>query len=174
MSTSTATPSIPRLGDVLVGMILFLVFVVGYLQAQDWPFRAALFPQLLSALGLVFAVLKLVGFGTDLVRGRRTRISGGDEDGGSVESDQSDILDYAFGKATRRSWLAALGWSFGFFSMLWLLGVFITVPVYSFAYLRISGNAGWISSAIYALTAGGVVFVAFGYILSVPMPTGIF
>lgn len=186
-TASISAASRMRLGDVLLGGLLLAVFVLGYLEAQGWPFRARMFPEMVCTAGAVFALLELVALA---VRARRrdsapaadpvhadqnaarngtTRESADDDE--DVD-DQS--LEYVFGTAGRGAWTRAVAWVAGFFISLWLLGVFVTVPVFSFAYLRVAGQVGWRASAVYAAVAGGLIWLVFGRLLLVPMPAGIF
>lgn len=182
MRGSAAEPvAAVRAGDVGIALVMLVVFAVAYVYAQDWPFRARFFPEYVSLAGMAFAVLKLIGFGVQLQRHRswnRQALSGGtaprkpEPDG---EDDQADhSLEYVFGTATGGEWTAALGWIVAFFVSLWIFGVFITVPLYAFAYLRIVGKAGWLGAAVYAAVAGGVLWLVFYRLLYVPMPAGIF
>lgn len=178
-----------RVGDVAFSMILLVVFVGTYLLAQEWPFRARFVPELLSTLGVAFAVLKLLGFGVqarqhlawkrqhDAASGSKAHAGGHDDDHGTQASEEvrpDDSIEYAFGTAGRRAWAAAGGWATGFFVSLWVFGVFVTVPVFALAYLRLAGRTTWRAAAIYAGVAGGVVWLAFRVLLYVPMPGGIF
>lgn len=176
---TTGPSAIVRPGDLVISLLLLGVFVLGYVYAQEWPFRAKLFPQMVCAAGAGLAVLKLAGFAAQALRGRRatpvmvsSAVVTGDPDNEEEEEDHS--LEYIFGTAGRRAWAAALGWILAFFLSLWFLGVFVTVPLFALVYLRIAGNAGWLGAAIYAGVAGGVVWFVFGYVLAVPMPIGIF
>ncbi|MPY79739.1 MAG: hypothetical protein GEV04_14960 [Actinophytocola sp.] len=171
MKTATATPV--RLGDVVITVLLLAVFVGAYLLAQDWPFRTKLFPGLLATAGIGIAVLKLGGHGVQAYRHRTRHSATRQEDAGSEQGDDHSI-EYVFGTAGARAWLAALGWAAAFFVALCVLGVFITVPLFTLAYLKISGSAGWLGATIYAVVAGGVLWFVFGELLAVPMPAGIF
>lgn len=179
-SSAGAAPARLRGGDVALALLLLAVFVVGFVGAGEWPYRAALFPRLVSAAGALFAVLKLAGYGLRAVRGRAPESSTGPDRtlGGTElvnEEEEEDLsLEYVFATAGRRAWTAALGWIAGFFVCLWLLGVFVTVPLFAFAYLRVSGGAGWLGAAVYSAVTGAIIYVAFRQLLSVTMPTGIF
>lgn len=177
--SSAATGARPRPGDLVITLLLLGMFVVGYLAAQAWPYRAALFPQLLSAAGILLGLLKLVGLGLQLRRAsppvdpaphRRT----GDVELVSEEEEEDQSLEYVFATAGGRAWAAALVWVAGFFIGLWLLGVFVIVPVFTFSYLLAAGRARWYGAAIYALVTAGILHVAFRELLSIPMPSGIF
>lgn len=180
--SSPANAATPRLrgGDVAFALFLLVVFIGGFVATGEWPYRAALFPRLLSAAGVMFAVLKLVGYGLQ-VRGRSaakapagTGRTVGDTELVSEEEEEDLSLEYVFSSAGGRAWAGVLAWIAVFFFSLWLLGVFITVPLFAFAYLRLSGGAGWLGAAIYSAVTGAVIYLAFRQLLSVPMPIGIF
>ena len=183
MSTSTtADKDTVRIGDVIIAVLLLALFIFAYIVAQDWPFRARFFPQLLTIGGMFFSTMKLIGFVLQYRRGRSAAAtaeeSPEDLEVGNValiseEEEEDQSLEYVFSSAGGRAWAAALGWVFGFFLMLWLVGVFIAVPVFAFAYLKIAGKAGWIGAGLYAIVSGGILYVAFQRLLSVPMPDGI-
>jgi 1,4-dihydroxy-2-naphthoate octaprenyltransferase len=182
MRTRTTTP-VPavRLGDVVIALLLLALFVFAYVQAQDWPFRTRFFPELLATAGIVFAVIKLLGFGLQAHQHRqRVRqlaidpVVTDEVEPGTDERGDEHSIEYVFGTAGGRAWLAALAWVAAFFVSLCVLGVFITVPLFALAYLKIAGSAGWLSAATYAAVAGGVLWFVFGELLAVPMPAGIF
>ena len=65
------TPATPRPGEWAItgGMIVF--FAGAYLLAQDFPFRAALFPQMVSLLGLALSLLRILALFQELRRAKR-------------------------------------------------------------------------------------------------------
>ena len=67
----TTTARNPRLGEWVIAASMLGLFAFGYLAAQDWPFRAALFPQMVATLGVLLSVLRLLGLVLETVRGRR-------------------------------------------------------------------------------------------------------
>lgn len=179
MKAPTTTPvAAIRAGDAVITLVLLATFVFAYVSAQAWPFEARLFPQMLATAGMVFAVLKLVGFGIQL---RRCLVSRRRLGPGSAVVNENDLAgettdqdpEYLFGTAGRRAWAAALGWVTAFFVSLWMLGVFVTVPLFAFSYLRVAGRTGYLSAAAYACVAGGLLWLVFSHFLEVPMPAGI-
>lgn len=60
-----------RPGEWVIASCMLLFFAVGYLAAQDWPFRAALFPRMIAALGLLLSLLRLASLALETVRARR-------------------------------------------------------------------------------------------------------
>ena len=64
----------PRPGEWVITVFMMAFFAAAYLLAEDYPFRAALFPQMVSVLGFVLSVVRLVGLVRDTVRGRRAPV----------------------------------------------------------------------------------------------------
>ena len=69
---TAAKPEIsrPRPGEWAITAFMLIFFAGGYLLAEDWPFRAALFPQIVAAIGFVMTVGRLVVLVVQTVRGR--------------------------------------------------------------------------------------------------------
>jgi hypothetical protein len=162
-------------------------------------------PRLVSAVGLILAVVHLVVL---LIRAGRTEpavsaaaalspagaaagpgLSSGAADpsgsgsgsgfggnDGPAVADEADDWDaeYVFATAGRTAWLSAVFWIVVFFGSLGLLGLVITLPLFAFGYLRFAGGVSWLSSAVYALCAGALVYLVFDLLLEVQVPVGIF
>lgn len=67
----TTTAQSPRLGEWVIAGFMLVFFAFGYLAAEEWPFRAALFPQMISIAGLLLSALRLIGLALETARGRR-------------------------------------------------------------------------------------------------------
>ncbi|MDQ3485718.1 MAG: hypothetical protein M3445_09985 [Actinomycetota bacterium] len=65
------TPAKPRPGEWAITGFMLAFFAVAYVLAQDFPFRAALFPQMVSLLGLVLSVLRILGLVQEARRAKR-------------------------------------------------------------------------------------------------------
>ncbi|MDP9391784.1 MAG: hypothetical protein M3P89_10465 [Actinomycetota bacterium] len=65
----------PRPGDWAIAAFMLAFFALGYLLAQEWPFRAALFPQIVSTIGFLLTLLKMLGLARQAVRGRRGSVA---------------------------------------------------------------------------------------------------
>ncbi len=151
--------------DVVVTVLLLALFAWAFLAAGEWSFRAALFPRLVTAAGVVLAALHLVQALLQLWRPVPPLDAG--------EADP-DGVEYVFRTAGTRGWTSALGWVAGFFVLLYLTGLYVTAPVFSVLYLRFAGKRTWIFSAIYAIVVAVVLYVAFELALGVPTPSGLF
>lgn len=60
----------PRLGEWIITGSMLAFFAVAYALAQDFPYRAALFPKIVSALGVGLCVLRLAALVQASLRGR--------------------------------------------------------------------------------------------------------
>jgi hypothetical protein len=75
-----------------------------------------------------------------------------------------------FATATRREWIAAVGWMASFFLALWLLGALITVPVFAVVYLLAVPRSSPVLAGVYALASWAFVYGLFGRLLRLPLP----
>jgi len=158
-------PPPEAVADVAVTVLLLALFAGAYLAAGQWSFRAALFPHLVTAAGVVLTALHLV---QAVVRLRRPAPA-------PVPDDSNpDDVEYVFRTAGPRRWAVALGWVAAFFVLLYLTGLYVTAPVFSLLYLRYAGKRTWIFSGIYAIVIAVVLYVAFELALGVPTPSGLF
>jgi hypothetical protein len=205
----------PRAGDWVIAGVLLAVFVAAYLLAQDWPFRAALFPEIITLAGAALSLLKLVVLAVQTVRARRapggaavvpseraadlpvqpqdsspesvnvrTAAVAAEEkrDGSTADADPADVqivddeqeedesMEYVFASAGGRAWISALAWVTAFFVSFFVLGAYITVPVFAFAYLIVAGRTKWWAALIYAVVTGLIIFVVFRDIVFIPLP----
>ena len=64
----------PRPGEWVITVFMLAFFAAAYLIADDYPFRAALFPKMVSALGFLLSLIRLIGLIRDTVRGRRAPV----------------------------------------------------------------------------------------------------
>ena len=220
-SATQATVQKPRAGDWAIAAVLFVLFVVAFVLSQDWPFRAALFPMVVSVAGAVLSLLKLLGLALATVRSSRAprgaavlpseraadlpaqpadsspeavtvraaavvaeeRREGGELAEGRapadlqiVDDDQEDdeSLEYVFATAGARAWAAALAWTTAFFVSFFVIGAYITVPLFALLYLRFAGKASWWASATYAVVTGLIIYFVFHDVVFVPLPEAVF
>jgi hypothetical protein len=73
-SQETTAARNPRLGEWVIAAFMLGLFVFAYVAAQDWPFRAALFPKIVAIVGVLLSVLRLLGLVLETVRGRRASV----------------------------------------------------------------------------------------------------
>jgi hypothetical protein len=156
--------------DLVITGGLVALFAWGLSQATEWSVRAGLFPRLVTTFGLALAALYLLLL---LLPGRARRAATTAPTTVS-EAEEEDPLDYAFTTAGARMWTISLAWIAGFFLALYVVGLLITAPLFTVAYLRVSGGASWRLSVIYALVVGVLLYVAFEVLFALPTPDGLF
>lgn len=71
-ATTDATVRRPRAGDWVFAVVMLAVFVAGFFLSQEWPFRAALFPIMVTVLGAVLSLFKIGGLVLQTMQGRRS------------------------------------------------------------------------------------------------------
>jgi hypothetical protein len=159
-------PSPEALADVVASVLLLALFAWAFVAADEWSYRAALFPRLVTAAGIVLTALHLAQV---LLRIRRPVPPGADDE---PDGDPHDV-EYVFRTAGPRRWAAALGWVAAFFALLHVVGLYPTAAIFPLLYLRFAGGRTWIFSAIYAIVSAVVLYVSFELALGVPTPTGL-
>lgn len=212
------TAAMARPGEWAITGFMIVFFAGAYLLAQDFPFRAALFPQMVSVLGLVLSVLRILGLVRELSRARRnpdppsavastpadavetapknvtaappvgvtapavsttgsrtseaigatSQLEIVDDD---VEDDAS--MEYVFASAGGRAWLEAMAWIVVFFVAFFVVGAFLSVPLFALFYLRLSGGTSWLSAVSYAVVSGVLIYLVFRELVYIPLPTGV-
>lgn len=180
--------SAPPRGDWVIAAVLLVFFAFGYILAQEWPHRAALFPQMVSAGGVLFVVLKLVGLARRTMRARAGSLPeqvvaatpasheeavGAVDDADAHELDDDDSMEYVFATAGGRRWAEAMAWVAAFFVSFFVLGAYVSVPLFALVYLKVAGRTSWLGAAAYALVTGVLIYVVFAKVVYTPLPTGI-
>ncbi len=218
----------PRPGEWIITAVLAAIFAAAYLVADGYPFRAALFPQMVAALGVVLSLVWMLVLVFQTVRALRAPASapavaapvasvetppavppaaapadeavpaaaagtgataatvgaGTADDAPAVDRLVSNLeivdddieddasMEYVFATAGGRAWLAALAWIVAFFVSFFVIGAFVSVPLFAFLYLRFSGGTSWLAAAIYAAVTGALIYVVFQEVVFIPLPSG--
>lgn len=189
VAKENAVPGSP-VGEWCIAGFLLFFFAFAYIAAQEWPFRAALFPQIVAAVGFVLTALRILGLVVETRRARRAPATApavaADADvvqaKGKIsdvtlvddEAEEDESMEYVFASAGGRAWVEALVGITVFFVSFFVLGAFITVPLFALVYLRFSGRASWLASAIYAAVTGLIIFFVFRELVFIPLPESVF
>jgi hypothetical protein len=174
-SAARRRPSPETVADVVLTVLLLALFGWAFLQAAEWSFRTALFPRIVSGTAFVLSALHLLQVLLRLRRGAVAAPAPTDApDAVAGEGTAEDDAEYIFQTAGGRRWASALGWVAAFFVLLYVGGLFVTAPLFSFFYLRFAGRRTWVFSTIYAGVSGVVLYAAFELALGVPTPAGLF
>ena len=143
---------------------LFAVAVFSYVvfAARNWPLGARLLPW---AIGIPLVVLSLVQLGVEFYRSSRTTDQGKDSYTADLQVDWEVDTVVVARKAS-----SYFGWLVGLALAIWLTGFFLSVPLFTFLYLKLQAREGWILSLV--LTAAILIFLIglFDQILHVAWP----
>lgn len=128
--------------------------------AIDWPLRTALFPRLIGAPLLVLALIEM---GLSALSTEKRR------EGHAVDFELTTDIDPL---VARRRTLAIVGWIFGFFILILLVGFPLGVPVFVFVYLKLAGKEKWGLALALTLLAWVIIEGLFDRLLHIPFPDG--
>ncbi len=144
----------------LLGVSVTLIAAYAFYDSWHWPYKAALFPRLISVpllvLGLWETCLSL--FGTEEQK-----------QGAAVDFELSTDVDPI---TARNRTLSLLLWTLGFFALIPLVGFLLADPLFIFLYLKLEGKEGWLVSI--SLTACCWLFMEglFDRLLHIPFAPG--
>ncbi|MCI2418389.1 tripartite tricarboxylate transporter TctB family protein [Saccharopolyspora sp. K220] len=162
---TSALRSDTRKTDLVITAVLVLLFGAALLATTAWPFRTALFPTIVSGAALL---LSLAHLATLLLRRRRAEPAEQQR-----EAAADGDVDYVFATAGRRAWTAALAWAAAFFVALYVVGLLIAAPLFSFCYLRFAARRSWLFSLVYAAVVLAAIYLAFEFVLTIPIPAAV-
>lgn len=173
-------PSV-RVADVVITVMLLVVFVGGMVMARDFPSRAALVPRVVCGAGIMFCLLALVRFAWKGWTGRRKAAVVGDAPAELAAAEPRQVVDdgegeedeYVFASASRIAWAQTLGWFLGFFVVLALFGLLVTVPIFILAYLVLGCRVRVVWGALYAAISWALFYGVFDRLLHLTLPTGV-
>jgi hypothetical protein len=157
--------------EVVITVALATLFGAAMLESMEWSARAALFPRMVTGLGLALALAHLVLL---LVRSFAHRsISTAEHMHDGKEEAVDDDLEYVFATVGRTAWSRAIAWLAAFFVSLYVLGLLVTAPLFAVVYLRFSARASWALSLVYAAVTAAVLYGLFELALEMPVPPGL-
>ena len=137
----------PKLLFTLFATAVFCFVVV---TAREWPLGSRLFPWW---VGIPMLLLSLVQLGLELYRSTQPV----DPQRDSVETGDLQV-DWNIGtRLVVQRAAKFFGWLIGLLLGIWLLGFFVTVPLFVLLYLKLEAKEGWLLSL--ALTVGALIFL---------------
>jgi hypothetical protein len=145
--------------------VLFTVCVIVLLalalwQSRNFGVRAGLFPWVIGTPTLVLALFQLA---KDIMGHRKAD---------APQFEREVGVEVSPRVATRRT-LVIIGWTVGFFVMIWLLGFSYAVPLTMVLYLTLAGRESWLTTAIMTFTTWTFFYLLFERALNVPFPEGL-
>ena len=143
----------------LFSVVVVVLVALALWQSRNFGFRAGLFPW---AIGIPTLVLALLQLNKDVTGRKKPKAAAVWE----------AALDIPPEVATRRT-LTIIGWTVGFFVMIWLLGFTYAVPVVMILYLKFAGREKWPMTLIVTFFTWLFFHGLFERALNVPFPEGL-
>ena len=141
-------------------LVVLAFFAWTLWEAREWWFRARLFPWAIGFTGLALALLQLRSDVASLARSRRAGIERPKTNGQSA--------------LARQRTLGITAWILGFFTVIWLLGFAVAVPLTILLYLKAGARERWPISIALAFLGWLSFYGVFDHLLHVPFPEGQF
>ena len=134
----------------LKGRVLFCVFLMSIAayairSALHWPFKAALFPLVVSIPLLILSGVQLF----QAIYGKEETIAGAAVDLEFSSDVPPDI--------ERRRVMNTFAWIIAFIVCVYLIGFPLTVPLFTFSYLKFQSEVGW----LYTIAATAITWIIF-------------
>ncbi len=128
-----------------LGVAVMMLSGWGFFSALAWPWKAALFPLVISAPLFFLAAIEVLWALA----------------GPAAKSEAADfkLSDHLPREVTLRRTGLAIGWILGFFAAIVLLGFLVAVPLFVLLYLKLQGV--W-----------GLFYALFDRLLHLPFPDG--
>lgn len=144
--------------EIVFSALLVFIFAFAVYEARGWQLHARLLPWV---VGLPMLVLSLAQLVLDL----RKKVPATHEYGTGA------VGEIPLPLARQRA-ISIVLWLLGLFGAIWLLGFFISVPLFTFLYLKFdSGEDAWFA-ALLAGVAWAFLHGLFVQALSLPFPEG--
>jgi hypothetical protein len=144
--------------EIVFSALLVLVFAFAVYEARGWQLHARLLPWV---MGLPMLVLSL----SQLVLDLRKKGPVTDESGTEV------VGEIPLPIARQRA-ISIVLWLLGLFAAIWLLGFSISVPLFTFLYLKFDSGEDWWFAALLTALTWGFFYGLFVQLLNLPFPEG--
>ena len=138
-------------GNLIFAIALFLVSILLLVATLNYPFKAKAFPLIVLFIVLILLIIQISREFLTL------------REKGATEGEKGDSL--------RTKHLTIWIWMVGTVLMLWVLGFMGTVILLPFLYLRFK-KEGWLLSITLSLGCGIFFYGLFGYLLNMPLYSG--
>lgn len=157
--------------SVIVSFVFLGVFSYILIGALSFSSMPRLFPLVVGGVGVVVVLFQMIlGFV------KVYRLSASDSDG-AHDQEQGMAVDFEVtedetSREGVRITIEQLIWVFGLLLGLWLIGFYMSIPIFVFAYLMRHGES-WKLSGILGAIMAVVVWGLFHELLNLPFPEGV-
>lgn len=141
-------------GESVFGLFLLILFVLAFYFSTQWGIKARLFPQIIVISGMVISAWQLV---------KLKYFSGVPEEIAEVQEEKSEG-EFALpvqAKSTPRSELIMIMWVFIYFTMIILLGFYVSIALFTVLFLYYFGHENWKMIIIFTVSLWIFVYVTF-------------
>lgn len=174
-------------GSTLFSLFLVLLFAMAIITAAGYNARARMAPLVISIPGLLLAVGWLVfELRTEGKAGKgEKRWDASGEVGVSPAGKRRMWLSLArsaknnppagSGPGSAGTWreLDPFFWLAVLLAMLYLFGFIVTIPLFTFLYLKVRSREGWPLSIILSLASWGILYALFAQVLHIALYPGL-
>jgi hypothetical protein len=146
----------------IFSFLVLVFFVLVLWGGKDWPVKAQLYPWVVGVPMVLLAAFNLFM----------------DLKGGNQKSAlETTPADFQFTKGidpvlARWRTVNIFAWILGFVLGIWLVGFFVTVPLFFFLYLKVQSREGWTLSLVLTGAAWFMSWGLFDQLLHLPLPEG--
>ena len=151
-----------RWAELAISLVLAALFAFLAVEAGEWNYRSALFPQVIGAAG-VFAVAVLVFVRVVL---KRIPVQPSDHPG-AISRLQDDAAEEPAGSDEHIRAFRLLLWIVSVVGLSWLLGQIVAMSLFMLAFLRYESGVRWVNAVFSAALTGGFLYVVFDRVLNV-------
>ena len=149
-----------RKAEIAFSLMMVMVFAFAIYEARGWRIYARLLPWV---IGFPMLTLALIQLAID-IRNRGTK-----SDDRTAGEEEVQIP----APVVQRRTFSIIAWLFGLFLAIWVLGFIVSIPLFTFLYLKIeSGESWWLAILLGAVTWGFTVGL-FQLVLTIPFPPGL-
>ena len=141
---------------------IFLITVAAYAiyQGFGWSFKTALFPLSVSIPLIILAAVQLLQL---ICRGE--------------EADNGAAVDVEFAsdvpvEVARQRVLSIFAWIVAFIISVYLIGFPLTVPLFTFAYLKFQSAVGWLHTTVATAITWGCFYGLFQWLVHIQFEDG--
>ena len=149
-----------RKAEIAFSLMMVFVFAVVLYEARGWRIYAKLLP---FAIGLPMLAMALAQLVLDL---RKKGAQSDDTFGGGIAGDMPEPV-------VRKRTLTIVGYLLGLFLSVWLLVFSISIPLFTFLYLKLESGESWWLSILLTVVAWVCIIGLFEWLLEQPFPQGL-
>jgi hypothetical protein len=156
----------------LYTMLLLVVPLVIIFARHGFPEKARAIPILAGTVTLILGIIVLIGEVFPRI-GKKFESELFSLDTGEAKKEPDPEVEEVKSSHPTKQILGYLALMVGFFIMIWLVGFFLSVPVFVFLSLMIYAHSRWVNAILITLVTEAFVFVVFRHLMGFELFQGI-